>query len=279
MQCRIRVLSLFLFSTFACGESEQLDESGQISALTYNVAGLPTGISGSNPEDNAPIISPLLNQYDLVLLQEDFFYHEKLTRDTLHPFQSIPKPASNGYVSDGLNQLSQYSWTDFQRVQWIACHGDANEGAADCLSEKGFTLSRMSIGKNSIVDVYNLHVEAGNGPKDQQARSEGIQQFIEFVQQNSQQNPVIIGGDFNLHARDPEDLALIEKIQTELSIQDACLALDCGIDIIDRFYFRSNEEIELVPSIWRIGDEFIDQTGDDLSDHNAINVNFEWSTR
>ena len=46
--------------------------SGSFTALTYNVAGLPEQISGSSPEANSPLISPLLNGYDLVLLQEDW---------------------------------------------------------------------------------------------------------------------------------------------------------------------------------------------------------------
>ena len=35
--------------------------------LTYNVAGLPEGISQSHPEANAPIISGLLGDFDVVL--------------------------------------------------------------------------------------------------------------------------------------------------------------------------------------------------------------------
>ena len=57
----------------ACGNQEEaVVQSGSFTALTYNVAGLPEGISGSNPETNMQMISPLLNAYDLVLIQEDF---------------------------------------------------------------------------------------------------------------------------------------------------------------------------------------------------------------
>lgn len=277
MQLRIVALSFVTLLIFACGEDEQKLDTGQINALTYNVAGLPMGISGSSPEENAPVISPLLNNYELVLLQEDFVYHDKLTREAIHPYQSIPKAPTTGYVSDGLNQLSQFPWVDFMRIQWVACYGDATGGAADCLSEKGFSFSRMSIGGDSTVDVYNLHVEAGSGPEDQKARTEGVSQFIRFVQQESADKAVIIGGDFNLHANDAEDVVLIEKLTSELQIEDACLALDCGIDVIDRFYFRSNQDIQLTPLSWRIGDEFVDEEGSDLSDHNAINVSFKWT--
>src|SRR5690606_27992207 len=39
---------------------------GTFDALTYNVAGLPVGLSSSQPDINTPYISPLLNAYDLV---------------------------------------------------------------------------------------------------------------------------------------------------------------------------------------------------------------------
>ena len=46
--------------------------SGSFTALSYNVAGLPELISGSEPQTNSPLISPLLNAYDLVLVQESW---------------------------------------------------------------------------------------------------------------------------------------------------------------------------------------------------------------
>ncbi|MCB9387931.1 MAG: endonuclease, partial [Microthrixaceae bacterium] len=36
---------------------------GEFSVLSYNVAGLPQGISGSDPETNLALISPRLNDY------------------------------------------------------------------------------------------------------------------------------------------------------------------------------------------------------------------------
>ena len=46
------------------------DWEGTVHALTYNVAGLPEALSGSNPEVNTQQIAPKLNSFDLVLLQE-----------------------------------------------------------------------------------------------------------------------------------------------------------------------------------------------------------------
>ena len=53
--------------------------SGQLTTLSYNVAGLPQEVSQVNPEKHIPLISPLLNDYDIVLTQEDFdFYSGKV---------------------------------------------------------------------------------------------------------------------------------------------------------------------------------------------------------
>jgi triacylglycerol lipase len=85
--------------------------AGTFRALSYNVAGLWEPISGSEPETNSSLISPLLNDYDLVLLQESwgdpaeqagierphealpvFFYHHQVVADADHPYRSEPAP-------------------------------------------------------------------------------------------------------------------------------------------------------------------------------------------
>jgi len=63
--------------------------TGTFSGLTYNVAGLPQGLSGSNPATNTRLISPLLNTYDLVLNQEDFWYHADLMQFAQHPIDLV----------------------------------------------------------------------------------------------------------------------------------------------------------------------------------------------
>lgn len=254
-------------------------QSGSFEALTYNVAGLPQGISGSDPEANMPLISPLLNSYDLVLVQEDFSYHDALVAELTHPYQSTPKEPDAKFVADGLNRFSVIPWTDFARVPWAACFGDATSGASDCLAEKGFSFARTELGDRVTVDVYNLHAEAGGGSEDVAAREIGIDQLIADVLARSEGRAVIIGGDTNLHRDDPEDLVLIDRIIDELDVIDACLALDCGEDHIDRFFLRSSDLVDVTPTAWRVADEFVDESGNDLSDHPAIHITVAWSTR
>jgi len=270
------VLNLSTLLVVACGSPESEITSGRFEALTYNVAGLPIGISKSEPEDFIPQISPLLNEYDLVLVQEDFSYHAELIRYIVHRYRSTPKKNTTALVNDGLNRFSRFPWTEFERKQWVQCFGDANVGSGDCLSEKGFSLARTEISPGLWVDIYNLHAEAGGGEMDIIAREAGIAQFIDYVLNTSAGNAVIIGGDTNLHLDDASDLILINDIISKLQVEDVCDFVGCGIESIDRFYFRSNDKIDLKPLSWRFAPEFVTTDGEDLSDHKPVHVSFQW---
>jgi hypothetical protein len=114
--------------------------SGTIDVLSYNVAGLFEPISGDEPSTNSPIISPLLNDYDIVLLQEDWgdpveelglverpewlpsmHYHHEIVGDAEHPYRTEPAPHPWGtetrrgpvgptLLADGLNRLSDFEF-------------------------------------------------------------------------------------------------------------------------------------------------------------------------
>ena len=87
---RSQFLGLGLLVLAACA-SDDGERELTFSVLTYNVAGLPAGISSSEPDINTPLISPLLNDYDIALVQEDFVYHRDLARDAEHVFHSEEK--------------------------------------------------------------------------------------------------------------------------------------------------------------------------------------------
>jgi hypothetical protein len=94
--------------------------NGTFSVLTYNVAGLPDILSSGNPAENTTTIGQRINSYDIVHVQEDFNYHADLYSTDQHPFRtSTSGPAGMG---DGLNTVSNYSFSDFQRVDWVACN-------------------------------------------------------------------------------------------------------------------------------------------------------------
>src|SRR5262249_4645301 len=111
-------------------------DSGAFGVLTYNIAGLPDGLSSAPTERAAATtaIGQRLGPYDIVHVQEDFNYHANLYAADTHPYRT---PTSGGAgIGSGLNTLSgiPYDADDFERVQWNSCQLDSG----DCLTPKGF---------------------------------------------------------------------------------------------------------------------------------------------
>lgn len=271
--------------------------SGDFLALTYNVAGLPELLSSSMPERFTPMISPLLNDYDLVLVQESWLtpdpnpgepqrvYHELLVEQAEHPYQSVPAEVPWGMderrpsalLGDGLNRLSRFPFEEVTRVPWGLCV----ESAADCLALKGFSMARTTLEEGVTVDVYNLHMEAGGTPEDDAARSAGIEQMIEFIDAMSAGRAVIVGGDFNLHTDREPAATQFQHLLDSTGMLDACSELGCEQPgSIDKFLYRGTDAIVIEATRW--SDEsavFQSDMGEDLSDHPPIAVGFRWETR
>lgn len=290
------VASIFLL--VACGDDGNdapPSESGSFLALTYNVAGLPENLSQSMPADFTPLIAPLLNRYDLVVVQESWLtpdpnplgplrlYHEILLAGTDHPYRSVPAPLPLGtdpdrpeaLVSDGLNRFSRFPFDDVSRRRWDECF----ESAADCLSLKGFSVARTRLAEGAAVDVYNLHMEAGGDPEDERLRDRDVTQLATFVDQFSAGQAVIVGGDFNLHTDEEPDASQFRRLLDETGLADVCAVLACPEPgRIDKFLFRASDRLAIAPTSWRFErDVFISPDGEPLSDHDPLAVRFTWS--
>lgn len=300
-------------------------------ALTYNVAGLTDPISGSEPATNSALISPLLNAYDVVLLQEDwadpfpiegqpiFFYHDEIVSQADHPYRSEPAPHPYGtdlrrapkgppLVSDGLNRLSRFPLGPLTREMWRSCHGElaitvaeevikglgledlvedaglgdvVDGGATDCAAQKGFSVSTIEFAPGVTVDLYNLHGEAGNGPRDQEASADNYEQLAEYINTHSAGNAIILGGDTNLNTGEPDrpDGKVWTDFLEATGIVDVCDAVHCGDDAgeIDKFVFRSGGGVRIIPQDHSFERETFQRAdGEPLSDHDALAVTFRW---
>lgn len=251
-------------------------QQGVLGVLTYNVAGLPQGLSGSNPLSNMPQISPLLNDYDLVLVQEDFAYHPELVADLSHPHLSIFWPGDGSTpVGDGLSRFSRSPFASHQRTAWPGCNG-VLDCASDCLATKGFSFARHMIAPGVEIDVYNLHMEAGGCPADEAIRGQSVTQLLDALHTRSVGRAVIMAGDFNLHEQDPVDFAQLTELVGKGGFVDACWFTDCGDGRIDRVLVRSSETLWLTPISWDVPQQFVDTDGVDLSDHKPVAVRIRW---
>ena len=83
----------------------------------------------------------------------------------------------------------------------------------------------------------------------------------------------------NLHADEPDDSVILERLLSDADLLDTCREVSCGEEKIDRIMFRSSGEITLTPLSWHQPTEFVDPEGIDLSDHRPIAVDLSWSRR
>jgi endonuclease/exonuclease/phosphatase family metal-dependent hydrolase len=262
---------------------------GTFNVLTYNVAGLPEGLSSGSPATNTPLISPRLAGYDIVNVQEDFNYHAALYAGDNHPYRT----ATSGGVpfGDGLNTLSDFPFEDFTRVKWNNCTG------TNCLTPKGFSLARVRLAEGVFVDLYNVHTNADATDDALAARRANIDQLSDFIQANSSGNAVIVMGDTNTRYTRTGDN--IRTLVTENGLTDAWVKLvkggtppaqgadallcpttappnDC--EVVDKVFYRGSKLVSLTAT--RYHNEwaaFLDSAGANLSDHFPHTVDFSYT--
>lgn len=271
-----------------------------LDVLTYNVAGLPEGISGSHPATNHPLISPLLNAYDLVAVQEDFAYHELLVASLTHPHQSVKDTNPGPYgeqlgfaFGDGLNTFSRDPFTGFTRVTWDECFG-VFTNASDCLTPKGFSVERHEIAPGAFLDVYNWHADAGSAADDVAARASNTRQLYQHILDHSADAAVIVLGDTN--SRYTREGDVLPEMLAATGLRDVWIELERGgvmpaigsnlrecddpsgpnCERVDKIFFRSSALLEIsalahdVPAAL-----FTDASGVPLSDHDPVFARFE----
>jgi endonuclease/exonuclease/phosphatase family metal-dependent hydrolase len=189
-------------------------------------------------------------------------------------------------LGDGLGVLSRFPIDDTRRVPWTDCEGGFEGGASDCLAMKGFLLTRMTLADGVVVDVYDLHGEAGGGERDQELQAADFEQLAAYIAEHSEGNAIILGGDTNLHtdtvhedSGDGADIEIWSTFLTETGLTDSCEATDCDdATRIDKIAFRSGGgvELEAISHAFQT-DVFVDEAGEDLSDHQALEVVFRWT--
>lgn len=185
--------------------------------------------------------------------------------------------------ADGLNTLSNYEILDLKRIQWNDCT------AADCLTPKGFTFSRINFNGNFLVDFYNVHANAGSELIEMRARRKNLVQLMEYVDTHSGENPVIIMGDFNSrYTRTDDTIRIILDrgfkdawIQHERNgilpeLNDISLLCEEGsgngpdCEVVDKIFYRSTEDYELMLTDFELPTEKFLLNGEWLSDHRPM---------
>src|SRR5450432_2699963 len=213
-------------------------KQGNLDLVTYNVAGLPEGISRSHPLRYLPLIGKLLNQYDLALVQEDFAYPLELRRELgfAHGSPAFVRGKRIDF-GDGLSEFSRVPFSGFMREAWATCNGYV-DAYFDCLTPKGFTFARHELRPGVFLGVYNVHLDAGNAGGDVRARDAQLLQLSQAIVRRSASDAVIVAGDTNIHSGRRE---LLRAFELRNGLSEACEALHCAEPRrVDRVFFRSS---------------------------------------
>ncbi|MFB7243677.1 endonuclease [Streptomyces populi] len=273
-------------------------DSGTFSVLSYNVAGLPDGISSApTPRQSATTaIGGLIAPYDVVHVEEDFNYHAALyAADTAHAHRT---PTSGGAgIGSGLNTLSKISYDtdDFERVGWNSCQIDSG----DCLTPKGFTFMRERLAEGVYVDFYNVHTNAGTSAGALASRADNLNQLTAFIATHSAGNAVVVMGDTNTrYTRSGDTIAEFAAANglTDAWVQlvrggtapakgsDALVCDQSGTtvpdtcEVVDKILYRGSKLVSLnATGYHNEHTRFLTSDGLMLSDHDPVTASFTWS--
>lgn len=255
---------------------------GSFSALTYNVQGLPDALTDSDSPTAQRMaeISPLLEAYDVVGLQESFDpeWHALLVSATTHPVREhfAARVEPERVYGSGLGLLARVGEpVGYEAFHYAACHGTL-DGASDCLASKGLQVQRLELGRGAALAVLNTHHEAGGGPEDDAARGAQVEQVIAWLAAHPD-DAVLFVGDLNLRPSDPPDAAWLERY-AEAGLRDACDEVGCPEpDHIDHLLVRDGASLRLDVIAWSSEAQFVEADGDPLSDHPALAIEVGWA--
>lgn len=276
---------MILLFALACQDEPAPDSgprSGELDVLTYNVHGLPSGITGDDTPGRMAQIAPLLDRYPLIGLQEDWDADNAATLAAGLERRTelwFGEPLEDRFYGAGLAFFAEQAVETYSTTYYETCNGTL-DGASDCLASKGFQTVRLQMGPGATLDVYNTHMEAGNSAEDDSSRAAQLDLLLAEIDSFSAGHAVLFMGDTNLGADDPEDVPLIAALMEGGGFTDACDAVACPEPgRIDKLLVRDGEDLSLTVESWAVAEEFVDAEGQPLSDHEGITARLSWSAR
>jgi len=288
----IIVLTAGIINAFASPimDNTQVME-GSFRILSYNVGGLPAIISSSKPQEYTEQISPKLNDFDIVNVQEDFGYNDELTSQLQFPYQT--DFTGNVPLGNGLMTFSKFPLCTSTKEVWKDTYGFINNGA-DQMIPKGFYYSSVEIKPGYFIDIYNIHTDADTDEGSLSARRSNLAQLAEYINTRSAGKAVIIFGDTNSrYTREGDDVegllltpcnlkdAWIQNVKGGVipTKGDSLMVQDLGVqgEVVDKILFRSGKNIEINAATFDLLlTEFTDAEGNQLSDHYPISSRIDY---
>jgi endonuclease/exonuclease/phosphatase family metal-dependent hydrolase len=233
----------------------------EFTIASYNVQARP-GLD--RPEEKLPLISPLLNRFDVVLIQECFTRHDLLWAGNDFPNRAYfgRLAGEDRLVGSGLSIMNRLPMGEVEMVHFRDVGEFQNR-----LASKGVLMARLIVAGVSV-DVYTTHMEAGASKEAHTAQMGQARQMIEIINRHSPpEHAVILMGDFNIgprregkpwradspgHYFSEEDMlartAAFEVMRSGLSLRDAADEIHGPKDEgIERLLFREGTRCRIEP--------------------------------
>jgi len=273
----------------------EAEEDNTFNVLSLNVAGLPAILSSGNPSVNTKKISPLLNNFDIISVQEDFSYHSDLVSQLSSEYYQT-EHSGNVPFGDGMNIFSRFGIYEDTRYKWNDSYGFIENGA-DQMTPKGILYTAIEIAPGYFVDVYDFHADADCDEDSLAARRSNMIQVAELIQARSQGRAVIVLADTNCRYTRAED-NFAEAILDTCGLKDAWVETKRGgvrpedgdalsdwgnlnsgnHEVVDKIFYRSGASVELdLVSYDLLDTMFTDENGEQLADHFPITATFSYT--
>ncbi|KAH6869532.1 endonuclease/Exonuclease/phosphatase [Thelonectria olida] len=270
-------------------------ETGDLTILSMNVAGLPAILQSNDVPGDKTTNSRLIGTYfakygyDVIHVQEDFNYHAYIYETDTHAYRTAT--SGGAAIGSGLNALANFDWVGFTRVKWNDC---SSASGADCLTPKGFTFMRLQVAEGVYIDAYNLHTDAGTEDDDEKARNSNLKQVADYIDTWSEGNAVLVFGDTNSrYTRTADNIRIfgtqngltdpwVELVRdgVEPTVESLCAnpSTTNSCETVDKVFYRGSSIIDLSATSFNYeSKKFLQADGNVLSDHNPVGVNFTWS--
>lgn len=200
--------------------SIQTEHSAELSVLTYNTQMMPFYADGiddlNDPSIRERNIPDLISGFDVVMMEElfDRDLRSAMIKDMSRYYSyhtSVVGANTNRPLTGGVMIFSK--WPILEEDQMVY----TDSSGIDKLAAKGVGYAVINK-QGQRYHLFATHPVAGNSLAVQQARSDEFKQFEEYIQSKNIpiNEPVILGGDFNVNQKNSEFKSLKASLQLEL---------------------------------------------------------------
>ena len=160
-----------------------------VSILLWNVWNLPSWLTDNKSKSRATLISPLLRDFDIVVLNEAFVNHTSLLHATSHE-RYVPGRVWYHIFSSGVMILSKYEIIESEYQVYQHRQG------VDWFTGKGIVRVRVRVDE-TLLDVLGTHMQASNSGGAQMARAAQAEQLGQYIR-CLESSTIVLAGDLNM---------------------------------------------------------------------------------